>query len=185
MSFPRVDPLGLGRVGQVDRLAVGPRYCSTFAASTIRIAAAEYRELATDGTAPSPRIRGRHPLPGDFLLLERNSLYFPYISGNRSQRRVRPRLLPPPLRWLEQRLLAMRHRRTRKIGRFRGVLAVGVLRIRTGDCRFGGRRTPRPAFFSVARCCGSGWLSRERQGRGVRIAKMAADGLAPFSTSAR
>jgi hypothetical protein len=36
-----------------------------------------------------------------------------------------PRLPPPPLRWLEQRLLAMTSRGSRKYTRFRGVLGVG------------------------------------------------------------
>ena len=59
-----------------------------------------------------------------------------------------------------------------KIPRFRGVLAVEVARIRTGDGGFRAQDTPRPAFFSVAKLGGSdspsirpgdGWGSAEQQ----------------------
>ncbi len=54
-----------------------------------------------------------------------------------------------------------------KIPRFRGVLAVEVARIRTGDGGFRAQDTPRPAFFSVAKLGGSDSPSiRPGDGRG-------------------
>jgi hypothetical protein len=47
-----------------------------------------------------------------------------------------------------------------KIPRFRGVLAVEVARIRTGDGGFRAQDTPQPVFFSAAKLGGSGSHNR-------------------------
>ena len=45
--------------------------------------------------------------------------------------------------------------RSEKFARFRGVLAVGLSRIRTGDRGFGAKMTPQTAFISVGKLGGS------------------------------
>jgi hypothetical protein len=58
-----------------------------------------------------------------------------------------------------QRLRARTREQTEKFARFRGVLAVGLSRIRTGDGGFRVRMTPQPVYFSVAMLSGSDSLS--------------------------
>ena len=82
------------------------------------------------------------------------SLHFPCRSGISVQRRVRDRLRPPPLSLLLQRLPARTRVQPEKSPRFRGVLAVKLWRIRTGDCGFRAQKTPPPAFVSVAKLGG-------------------------------
>ncbi len=64
-------------------------------------------------------------------------------------------LLAPPPSLLLQRLRARIQEQPEKFPRFRGVLAAEAWRIRTGDCGFWGRKTPRPGFVSVAKLGGS------------------------------
>jgi hypothetical protein len=76
-------------------------------------------------------------------------------EGVRPQRRVRTRLHPPPSSLLLRRLPARTAARPEKSPRFRGVLAVGPGRIRTGDCGFGAPMTTDFTFVSAARLGGS------------------------------
>ena len=66
-----------------------------------------------------------------------------------------------------QRLRAFIQEQIEKFARFRGVLVVGLSRIRTGDCRFGALKAQQPAFFSVCKLGGSDSLSiRPSEGLG-------------------
>ncbi len=67
---------------------------------------------------------------------------------------VRIPLSPPPSLLL-QRLPAFIQEQIEKFARFRGVLAVGLSRIRTGDGGFGASKAQQPAFFSVGKLGGS------------------------------
>ncbi len=87
--------------------------------------------------------------------MRRISLYFPCRSGILPQRRVRPRLPPPPPSLLLQRLRAFIQEQIEKFTRFRGVLAVGLSRTRTGDGGIGASKAQQPAFFSVGKLGGS------------------------------
>ena len=89
----------------------------------------------------------------------RNSLYFPSLTGIRPQRRVRPRLSPPPPRLRLQRLSPTIQVPFEKFARFRGVLAIGIVRIRTGDGGFRGESVRLRAFISVANSGGSVWCA--------------------------
>ncbi len=105
--------------------------CKNFPARRDELPDPAHRELAaTDverrgnfGSVSSRRARYR-----------RKSLYFPCRSGIWPQRRVRYRLVPPPLSLLLQRLPARTRAQPEKSPRFRGVLAVKPWCIRTGDC---------------------------------------------------
>jgi hypothetical protein len=87
--------------------------------------------------------------------LTRVPLYFPCISGIYPQRRVRPRLPPPPLSLRKQRLSSTIRTQTKKFPRFRGVFAVGLIRFRTGDGRFWVESARFAPFISVANSGGS------------------------------
>ena len=66
-------------------------------------------------------------------------------AASLSKTKVEVRIPPsPPLSPQEQRLSPDSEVQIRKFPRFRGVLAVGVCRIRTGDGGFGARCAPRP-----------------------------------------
>jgi hypothetical protein len=54
-----------------------------------------------------------------------------------------------------QRLCAFIQEQIGKFPRFRGVLAVGLSRIRTGDGRFATSKAQQPEFFSVGKLGGS------------------------------
>jgi hypothetical protein len=65
--------------------------------------------------------------PARLLKFLRISLYFPCRTGICSERRVPPRLPPPPLSLRTQRLFQYIQVQTEKFTRFRGVLGVGVV----------------------------------------------------------
>ena len=71
---------------------------------------------------------------------------------------------PPPLRWLEQRLLATASRDSSKNARFRGVLAVAILRSRTRDRPNRGRFELNWSIVSRGyfggSVCRSGWCKK-------------------------
>ncbi len=87
--------------------------------------------------------------------MRRISLYFPCRPGISPQRRVRPRLPPPPTSLRLQRLCTRYPRQSQKLPRFRGVLGEGHSRIRTGDGEFRADSGQLVAFISVAKFGGS------------------------------
>ncbi len=84
------------------------------------------------------------------------------------QRVLRVRIrLAPPFGLGVRRLPVCTRKRSEKFARFRGVLAVGFSRIRTGDGGFGASKAQQPAFFSVGKFGGSDSLSiRPSEGLG-------------------
>jgi len=97
------------------------------------------------------------------------SLYFPGVSGNPPQRRVRSSLHPPPPSLLLQRLPAGARAGREKSPRLRGVLGVETWRSRTGDGGLRGWKRRRTAFVSVARLGGSDSLWIRLVGAGIRF----------------
>jgi len=96
--------------------------------------APDHRESAA-AAAETLVISGAGFSAGD--IYRRTSLHFPYRSGNRPQRRVRPRLHPPPFGLVVRRLWPHTRYRVEKRPRFRGALAMREPAIRTGDHGFG------------------------------------------------
>ena len=82
-------------------------------------------------------------------------------AAERTERRVLlvRILLAPPTSLRLQRLCTRTREQSEKFARFRGVLAVGLSRIRTGDGGFGASKAQQPALFSVAKLDGSDSLS--------------------------
>jgi len=83
-----------------------------------------------------------------------NSLYFPCNAGIRVQRSVRPRLRTPPHSHVSPGYSHRARRRTEKFPRFRGVLAEGPQRNRTGESEFRADEASAVTFFSVGKCHG-------------------------------
>ena len=124
------------------------------------------QSLLVSGEFPVPAIRehaGRNPekrpnhgssLAGvsQFRCI---SLHLPSKSGICAQRRVRYRLHAPPFSLQLQRFRAHTREWPQKFARFRGVLAVGLSRIRTGDAGFEAAKAQQSPFFSVAKFGGS------------------------------
>jgi hypothetical protein len=79
-----------------------------------------------------------------------SSLYFPCRTGIWPQRRVRPSLPPPPFGLSVRRLAARAWAQAEKTARFRGVLAVEPVSIRTGGRGFSAFRRPQREMISVA-----------------------------------
>jgi len=75
----------------------------------------------------------------------------------------------PPFVLPSQRLGAHTGEQSEKFARFRGVLGVGLSRIRTGDAGFGAWTPLQPAFFSVGKLGGSDSLQIRRGLLRVRI----------------
>ncbi len=116
---PRSGTDGLAPSPQLGSRCRPPGFPSRrneFPAPDHRESVAEPAEsLANFGSGSSRRVRYR-----------RSSLYFPCRSGIWPQRRVRPRLHPPPSSLPTQRLFGKSARRPGKIPRFRAVLGEGL-----------------------------------------------------------
>jgi hypothetical protein len=107
----------------------------------------EIRELAVRPPKSDPIVEVALPEPAGSDVFP---CTFPADQGIEPERRVRSRLPPPPSSLGLQRLPPCAWPRPENFPRFRGVLAEGPERIRTGESEFRADEAPRVAFLSVA-----------------------------------
>jgi hypothetical protein len=125
--------------------------CKDFPARRDELPAPAHRELA----ATAVERRGNFgPVSSRRVRYRRNSLYFPCRSGIWPQRRVRPRLPPPPFSLRLRRLRGRNRNRPQSPAVSRG-FGGAPRRTRTGDCRFRSWKAPQSVFVSVAKLAGS------------------------------